>query len=109
MQLLTSGRDDGSVGSNNNSPLELGLEVVDDLGTDLTVGGKGSEWDSNKDVLGHRAVSLLELNLLGRVDVDKLEVGLDVRVALLVVLEGLGDLFLEFGDLSLFNLRKWRV
>ena len=102
MQLLTSGGDDGSVGSNDNSPLKLGLEVVDDLGTDLAVGSKGSEGDSNKDVLGHRTVSLLELNLLGGVDVDELEVGLDVRVALLVVLEGLGDLFLEFGDLSLY-------
>jgi hypothetical protein len=44
---------------------------------------------------------LLEFNLLSRVDVDELEVGLDVRVALFVVLEGLCDLFLEFGDLSL--------
>ena len=44
---------------------------------------------------------MLEFNLLSRVDVDELEVGLDVGVALFVVLEGLSDLFLEFGDLSL--------
>jgi hypothetical protein len=72
--------------------------VVDNLAADLLPGLKGSEGNSNKDVLGHGAVSLFVLNLLSSVDVDELEVSLDIWVRLFVVLESLGELFLEFGD-----------
>ena len=47
---------------------------------------------------------MFELNLLSAVDVNKLKVGLEVRIALFVVLKSLGDLFFEFGDFGLHRI-----
>ena len=106
MLTLTSGGDDGSVGNHDNGPLELALEVVDDLLANLTEGSEGSVRDSDEDVSAHGAIGHLVLNLLGGGDVDETEVGLEVVVGLLEVLESLGELFLEFGSLGTGLLHK---
>lgn len=74
--------------------------MVNDVLADLAEGGEGSEGDSDEDVLAHGAISLLVLNLLSRGHVDESEVLLEVVVRLLEVLEGFGELFLEFGSLE---------
>ena len=103
---LTSGGDDGAVGNHNDGPLELSLEVIDDVLADLAEGLEGSVGDSDEDVLAHGAVSLLVFNLLGGGNVDESEVGLEVSVGLLEVLKGLGELLLEFGSLGVGLLHE---
>ena len=78
--------------------------MVDYLWADFAEWSKGSEGNSNKDVFRNTAIGLFELNLLSTVDVNKLEVGLEVRIALFVVLKSLGDLFFEFGDFGLHRI-----
>jgi len=101
-----SGGDDGAVGNHNDGPLELSLEVIDDVLADLAEGLEGSVGDSDEDVLAHGAVSLLVFNLLGGGNVDESEVGLEVSVGLLEVLKGLGELLLEFGSLGVGLLHE---
>jgi len=100
VEFLTSCGDDGSVGNHNDGPLELSLEVVNNVLANLAEGAEGSEGDSDEDVLAQGAVSLLVLDLLSRGDVDELKVLLEVVVGLLKVLEGLSEFFLEFGCLD---------
>ena len=45
--MLTSLRLDGPVSNNNNGPLELALEVLDHLGSNLAEVGEGSEGNSD--------------------------------------------------------------
>lgn len=94
----SSGGDDSSVGNNHNWPLELGLEVLNDLLANFAEGSEGAERSTDQDVLGDRAVSLLVFDLLSRVDVDETQVLGNVGVALFVVLESLGEFLLELGD-----------
>merc|ERR1719498_1547767 len=98
--------DDGSVGNDDNGPLELVLEQLDDSLSNLAEGLEGAEGDPDEDVLALGAVLLLEDNLLNRVDVDKAEEVLEGLVLLLEVLEGLGDLLLELGDLLVLLLHE---
>ena len=99
--VLTSGRDDGSVGRDDNWPFELSLQVIDDLLADFVVSSEGSEGSSNQDVLALSSVILSEFNILSRADVELLEMSLDVSVALLEVLKSLGNVFFEFSYLDL--------
>lgn len=78
--------------------------MVNNLWADFAEWSKGSEGNSNKDVFRNTTVSLFELNLLSAVDVNKLEVWLEVRIALFIVLESLSDLFFEFGDFGLHRI-----
>ena len=75
--------------------------MIDDLLADFVVSSKGSEGSSNQDVLALSSVILSEFNILGRADVELLEVSLDVSVALLEVLKSLGNVFFEFSYLDL--------
>ena len=79
--------------------------MLDDLFADFAESSKRSEGSSNEDVFALGAISLGELNFFSRVDVEKLEVGLDVSIALFEVLKSLGDFFLELGNLNLFKVR----
>jgi len=75
--------------------------VIDDLLADFVVSSEGSERSSNQDVLALSSVILSEFNILGRADVELLEVSLNVSVALLEVLKSLGNVFFEFSYLDL--------
>lgn len=99
--MLTSLGLDSSVGNDHDWPLELGFEGLDHLWSNLLEVVEGSEWNLDKDVLGSLSISLLELNLLSGVEVDKLEVLLEVRAAGLESLEGLCDFLFEFGGSGL--------
>ena len=99
--FLTSLGLDGSVGDNNDWPLELAFKVLNHLWSNLLEESEGSEWDSDKDVLGGLSVSLLKFDFFGRVEVDKLQVLLDVLAAGLEGLEGLGNFFFEFSGSGL--------
>ena len=88
---------DGSVGNDHNGPLELVLEVLDNLGSNLLEVVERSEGDSDDDVLAHLSGSVLELNLFGRVEVHELQMLLKVLGAGLKGDEGLSDFLFEFG------------
>lgn len=103
IQILTSLGDDSSVGRDDNRDLEVSLESVNKLVLNLSVEHEGSEGDSDEDVLGLGAISLLELNGLNRVDEDKSGELLNFRVLLFVVGEGLGSLLFELGNLGLYT------
>ena len=75
--------------------------MIDDLLADFVVSSEGSERSSNQDVLALSSVILSEFNILGRADVELLEVSLNVSVALLEVLKSLGNVFFEFSYLDL--------
>ena len=99
--MLTSLGLDSSVGNHNNWPLELGLEVLNHLWSNLLEVVERSEWNSNEDVLGGLSIGLLEFNFLSRVEVDELEVLLEIWGGGLEGLEGLGDFLFEFGGSGL--------
>lgn len=50
-EILTSLGDDGSGGDDDNGPVELALEVGDDLVADLVEGGGGSVGDLDEEDL----------------------------------------------------------
>ena len=100
--MLTSLGLDSSVGNHDNGPLELVFEVLNHLWSNLAEVSEGSEWDSNQDVLGGLSIILLKFDFLGRVEVDKLQVLLEVLAASLESDESLSDLFLEFGSSGLY-------
>jgi len=60
--------DDGAVGNDNDRPVELALEVSNDLVSDLSESGEWAEGNADKESLGGRAVGLLVLNEVNRVD-----------------------------------------
>ena len=99
--MLTSLGLDSSVGNHNNWPLELGLEVLNHLWSNLLEVGVRSEWNSNEDVLGGLSIGLLEFDFLSRVEVDELEVLLEIWGGGLEGREGLGDFLFEFGSSGL--------
>lgn len=99
--------DDGSVGNHDDWLSELLLESLDDLTSDLAEGEKGSEWNSNQDVLLLSTGGVGVDVLLSRVNEDKLEVGLHGGGSLLLeVLKGLGNLLLELAWLLVLLLHK---
>ena len=61
---------DGAVGNNDDGPVELGFEVLDDLLGGLAESGEAAEGDANEQSLGGRAVSLLVFNQISAVDED---------------------------------------
>ena len=79
--------------------------MFNDLFADFAEGSKGSEGSSKEEVLGLGSIGCGVFNLLGGVDVEKLEVGLDVGVVCLEVLKSLGDFFFKFGNFDLFKVR----
>jgi hypothetical protein len=79
--------------------------VFNDLFADFAERSKGSEGSSKEEVLGLGSIGCGVFNLLGGVDVEKLEVGLDVGVVCLEVLKSLGDFFFKFGNFDLFKVR----
>lgn len=79
--------------------------MFNDLFADFAERSKGSEGSSKEEVLGLGSIGCGVFNLLGGVDVEKLEVGLDVRVVCLEVLKSLGDFFFKFGNFDLFKVR----
>ncbi len=72
--------DDGAVGDDDDGPVELGLEVGDNLLSDLSESGEGSEGNADDEGLAGRAVSLLVLNQIGAVDEHLRQVLLEPRV-----------------------------
>ena len=72
-----------------------------DLLANFVVSSEGSEWSSNEDVLALSSISLGQFNFLSRVNVELLEMGLDISVALFEVLKSLGNFFFEFSDFDL--------
>jgi len=99
--ILTTLRDNGSVGRNNHWPLELGFKSLNDFFTDLLEGSQGSEGDANENVLGQGAIVLLELNLLNGVKEEGLEMSGQISVGKFKLLKSLGGLFLELGYFSI--------
>jgi|TARA_B110001450_G_C17591154_1_gene469018 hypothetical protein len=69
-KILTSRGDNCSVGNNNDWLLVLGLEVLLDKRSDLLESSVRSVWDSHKEVLSGRTISLLVLNVVDVVDED---------------------------------------
>ena len=72
--MLGSRGDDCSVSNNNNWLLVLGLEVLLDESSDLLESSMRSVWDSNKEVLSGRTISLLVLNVADAVDEDYVKI-----------------------------------
>jgi len=97
---LTRGRDDGSVGNNQDGLLVLLLKVLLNEGADLSVGAVGSVGDSNQEVLGSGAIGLLVVNSLDAVNKDDLQMCLDSLVVELQLVERFGNLFLEISWLG---------
>lgn len=97
--------DDGAVGNNDARPLELGFEVLDDLGGDLSVGGEGSEGNSDDEVVRLGLVNGGVLNGIDGVNEDGGE--LDGTLGLEGG-EGLGEGFVELGELLSFSLDDLR-
>ena len=95
--LLTSWRDDGSVGDNQDWLLVFALEVLNNLASDLLESTEGSVWDLDEEVLGGGAISLSVLHGLDAVDENDSEVsGLNLVFGFKLS-KGLGDFFLKIG------------
>ena len=94
-KILTSRGDNCSVGNNNDWLLVLGLEVLLDKRSDLLESSVRSVWDSHKEVLSGRTISLLVLNVVDVVDEDYVKMLLLSFVVSLELAEGLGNLFFE--------------
>ena len=60
--------DDGAVGDDDDGPVELALEVGDDLVGDLAEAGEGSEGNADEEGLAGGSVGLLVLNQFSTVD-----------------------------------------
>ena len=101
--LLTSGRNDGSVGNNKNWLASVSLESVLNNGTSLLESAKRSVRDSDQEVLVSGAVSLLVVNHLGRVEEDDSEMLVKGSMLSGQRVEDLGNFLLELG--WLFTLR----
>ena len=59
---------DGSGGNDDHRPVELALEVSDELVRHLAESREGSVGDANEEGLALSAISLLVFNKLGTVD-----------------------------------------
>lgn len=71
-----------------------------DEGTNLLESSVRSVWDSNEEVLGWGAVSLLVVNGVDTVDENDLQVSLEGLVVALEHGKGFGDFFLQIGWLN---------
>jgi hypothetical protein len=67
-RTLTMLRDDGAVGDDDDGPVELRLEMSDNLLSNLSESGEGSEGDAYDKGLASASVGLLVLNQIGTVD-----------------------------------------
>ncbi len=61
---------DGAVGDDDDGPVELGFEVLDDLLGGLAESGEAAEGNADLEGLGGTAVGLLVINQISTVDVD---------------------------------------
>lgn len=101
---LTMLGDDGAGCDDDNGPVELGLEVGDNLLGDLAESGQRAEGNAHKQGLALGAVSLGVLNEVSAVEEDLSEVLLQVRVVDLKLQELLGALVLNVCGLALIRL-----
>lgn len=97
--LLTRGRDDVSVGDNDGLLAELGLELLLDDSTDLLEGAERTVRNAHKEVLIGGTVALSVVNVLGGVQEDDLQVGVELFVLSTERVEVLGDFLLEVSGL----------
>ena len=72
--MLGSWGNDCSVSNNNNWLLVLSLKVLLDESSDLLESSVRSVWDSHKEVLSGRTISLLVLNVADAVDEDYVKI-----------------------------------
>lgn len=77
---LTSLGDDGSGGNNDDGPVELALEVADDLLGYLAKGVEGPVRDLDEKNLGSVAVSLVVFSQFSTVDVELGEVFFQIGI-----------------------------
>lgn len=70
-------RNDVAVGNDDDSPVELGLEVRHNLLADLAESNDGAERNADEEGLGHSAVCLNVINQFSAVDEDLSELSLD--------------------------------
>ena len=73
----------------------LVLQVLLDESANLLESSVGSVWDSHKEVLGRRTVSLLVLNIANAVDEDYVKMLLLSFIISLKLAQRLGDLLFE--------------
>ena len=95
---LTILGDDGSVGNDDDGPLELAFKVLDNISANFSERLEGSERNSDQDVLGSGAVGEGVLDFFGRGEHKLLDVNV-VAASLLVGDEALGNDFLQLGVL----------
>ena len=69
-------RNDVAVGNDDDSPVELGLEVGHNLLADLAESNDGAERNADEEGLGDLAVCLLVINQISAVDEDLGELSL---------------------------------
>lgn len=69
-KTLTPLGDDGAGGDDDDGPVELALEVRDDLVADLTESGEAAEGNAHEQSLAHRTIGLLVFNQISAVDED---------------------------------------
>ena len=69
-------RNDVAVGNDDDSPVELGLEVGHNLLADLAESNDGAERNADEEGLGDLAVCLLVINQISTVDEDLGELSL---------------------------------
>ena len=70
-------RNDVAVGNNDDSPVELGLEVGHNLLADFAESNDGAERNADEEGLGDSAVCLNVINQFSAVDEDLSELSLD--------------------------------
>ena len=98
--VLGVGRDNGSVGDDDNFLFELLLKLLNHEVTDLLVASERSVGDLDEEVLSGGTVGSLVLDVLDAVDEDYAEAGLEGLVVGLEGGESLGHVFLEVGGLG---------
>jgi hypothetical protein len=97
--VLGRGRDDVSVGDDDGLLAELGLELLLDDSTDLLEGAERTVGNAHKEVLIGGTVALSVVNVLGRVQEDDLQVGVEIFELGAEGVEVLGDFLLEVSGL----------
>ena len=85
-------------------PLELFLEVLNDLVGNLGVSWGASEWDFDVESLALGSVSLLVFNQVNVGDGNLVQVYFQIVFAHLQLLEGLSDIFFDFSWLAAVGL-----
>ena len=94
-------RDDGAGGNDDDGPVELCLELGNNLLGDLAEGGEWAEGNADEEGLALVSVGLGELDQLGGVDEHLDEVLLELGVVDLKLEKHLGALVFDVGRLGL--------